>query len=76
MPTIRMRGNYGNNVILAEEKRPPKLLNFSEIFYKPLPFHDKKYSDFFFPLTQPNPPLHVLKLEKTSFTVNLREKIK
>lgn len=56
MPTIRIRGNYGNNVILAEGKRSPKLLNFSEIFNKPLPFHDKEYSDFFFPLTQPSTP--------------------
>lgn len=45
--TIRIRGNYGNNVILVEGKRSPKLLNFSEIFNKPLPFHDKATVIFF-----------------------------
>lgn len=42
LPTIRIRGNYGINAILAEGERPLTLLNFSEIVNKPIYFHNKE----------------------------------
>lgn len=49
-----MRGNFRNNIILAEWKISPKLLNFSEIFNIPIYFHNKVSSNFFSnPLTIP-----------------------
>lgn len=72
LPTVRIRGNDGINAILAEEERFPKLLNFSEIVLKRISFCNKKPVVFL----SPNPLFHVSKLEKTSFSVNLKAKIK
>lgn len=42
LPTVRIRGNYGINTILAEGEIFPKFFNFSEIFFKPISFCNKK----------------------------------